>query len=237
MPARSKDLDVGENPVLNFNLTVSDGNGLAVSQAYAINLIGADDSPTLQAVASGSVAEVANSTSTIDAGLTGTLVGADVDVEPLAYGIVGGTASGVNQVSLAGIYGTLTVNTVTGAYSYVKNAAAIEALNNGQNPSDVFNVSVSDGDGTLVTQTYTVNITGANDAPVAINDKLVISTNTDATFSTSVLTANDAQQLAVTAMAIVGTPQGGLHSTPRRRLSSTNLQAALVRRSTPFRTH
>ena len=70
--------------------------------------------------------------STTDSGLSGTLVGADVDVETLTYGIQGGTPSGVNEVSLAGNYGTLTVNTVTGAYSYTKNAAAIEALDDGE---------------------------------------------------------------------------------------------------------
>jgi len=161
-------LDVSENPVLNLNLTVSDGNGPAVSQPYAVNLTGADDAPTLGAVASGSVAEVANSTSTIDAGLSGTLAGTDVDVEALTYGIVGGAASGVDLVSLAGAYGTLTLNTVTGGYSYAKNTAAIEALNSGQNPSDVFTVSVTDGDGALVMQSYTVNITGADDAPTRV---------------------------------------------------------------------
>jgi len=83
-------------------------------------------------------------------------------------------------------------------------------LNTGQNPSDVFTVSVADGDNALVTRSYTVNITGANDASVTVNDKLVISTNTAGTFSTSVLTANDSQQLAVTSMAIIGTPQGSL---------------------------
>ena len=202
-------LDVGENPSLNFTMTVSDGDAPLGTQTYTINLTGADDTPTLQAVTSGSVAEVPNSTSTIDSGLTGTLVGADVDVETLTYGIAGGTVSaGVS--TLVGTYGTLTVNTSTGAYSYTKNAAAIEALNTGQNPSDNFTVTVSDGDAPLGTQTYTVNITGANDAPVGVADKLVISTNTAATFSTSVLTANDTQQLRVTSMAIVGAPQGSL---------------------------
>ena len=59
----------------------------------------------------------------------------------------------------------MTVTTATGAYSYTKDAPAIEALNAGQNPSDVFTVSVTDGDDALVTQTFTVNITGANDGP------------------------------------------------------------------------
>ena len=157
-------LDMGENSSLTFTFTVSDGDAPVGTQAYTINLTGADDTPTLQPVASGSVAEVSNSAATIDSGLTGTLVGADVDVETLTYGIVGGTAAaGVS--TLVGTYGTLTVDTSTGAYSYVKNAAAIEALGASDTDSDVFTMTVSDGDAPIASQTYTVNITGADEAP------------------------------------------------------------------------
>jgi VCBS repeat-containing protein len=206
-------LDVGENPSDVFTVTVSDGNGPTVTQTYTVNLTGADDAPTLAPVASGSIAEVPNSTSTTDSDLSGTLVGNDVDVETLTYGITGAT-SGVNLVSLASAYGTLTVNTVTGAYTYAKNTAAIEALNTGQNPSDVFTVTVSDGDGPTVNQTYTVNITGANDANNAVNDKLVVSTGTVATFSTSVLTGNDLTPLAVASVSGAAVTAGALAFNP-----------------------
>ena len=118
-----------------------------MTQTYTVNVTGADDAPTLARSTVGSIAEVDQRSSTTDSGLSGTLVGADVDVETLTYGIQGGTPSGVDEVSLAGDYGTLTVNTVTGAYSFAKNAAAIEALDDGENDSDVFTVTVSDGDG------------------------------------------------------------------------------------------
>ena len=64
-------LDVGENPSLNFTLTVSDGISPAVTQPYTINLTGADDTPTLQAVTAGSIAEVDQSSSTTSSGLSG----------------------------------------------------------------------------------------------------------------------------------------------------------------------
>ncbi len=60
----------------------------------------------------------------------------------------------------------MTVDTATGAYTYTKNAAAIEALDDGETASDVFTMTVNDGDDADVTQTFTVNVTGANDAPV-----------------------------------------------------------------------
>ncbi len=62
-------LDVGENPSLNFTFTVSDGDGPTVNQGYTINITGADDTPTLAAVASGSIAEVNQSSSTTSSGL------------------------------------------------------------------------------------------------------------------------------------------------------------------------
>ena len=42
-------------------------------------MTGADDTPTLAAVTSGSIAEVAQSSTTTSSNLTGTLVGSDVD--------------------------------------------------------------------------------------------------------------------------------------------------------------
>jgi VCBS repeat-containing protein len=157
-------LDATETDSDVFTVTVSDGDGPLVTQTYTVNVSGADDAPTLGAVTSGSVAEVDQSSSTNDSGLSGTLAGTDVDVETLTYGISGGTVlAGV--ATLVGDFGTLAVNTTTGAYSYTKNAAAIEALDATETDSDVFTVTVSDGDGPLVTQTYTVNVSGADDAP------------------------------------------------------------------------
>jgi VCBS repeat-containing protein len=158
-------LDAGENPTDSFTVTVSDGHGGLASRVFSVNLHGADDAPTLDAVASGSITEVVNSSSTTSSGLGGNLVGHDVDVETLSYGIQGGSASGLNLVNLAGSYGTLTVNTVTGAYTYTQNAGAIDTLSDGQHAQDSFTVTVSDGDAPLGTQTYTVNLTGANDQP------------------------------------------------------------------------
>ena len=128
-------------------------------------MTGADDAPVLSAVTSGSISEVDQSSATTDANLSGTLSASDVDVEMLTYGISGGDVSN-GSASREGTYGTLTVDTSSGAYTYTKNASAIEALDSSESASDVFTVTVSDGDGALVTQTYTVNVTGGNDAPV-----------------------------------------------------------------------
>jgi len=65
-----------------------------------------------------------------------------------------------------GTYGTLTLDTASGEYSFLKNRAAIEALDATESGSDVFTFTVTDTDGALVSQTFTVNVTGADEAPV-----------------------------------------------------------------------
>ncbi len=166
-------LDSGETASDSFTFVVTDGSGATAEQSYAVDLTGGDDAPTLGTVTAGSITETDQSTAVTEINLSGTLSGSDVDVETLTYGIDGGApGTGVNAgtVSLAGSYGTLTVNTSTGAYSYVRDVAAVEALNSSDTPSDSFTVTVTDGDGDLVTQTFTVNLVGANDAAVIGGD-------------------------------------------------------------------
>ena len=120
--AATQGLDDGD--VVYDLLTVTSADGGA-AHTITVTINGSDDQPTMAAVAPGSIAEVDQSSSTTSAGLAGTLAGADVDGETLTYGIVGGTvAAGVS--TLVSAYGTLTVNTSTGAYNFAPNAAAIE---------------------------------------------------------------------------------------------------------------
>jgi VCBS repeat-containing protein len=156
-------LDVGESGSDTFTMTVGDGSGSPMTQTYTVTVTGADDAPTLATVTSGTIAEVGQSATTTDAGLGGTLGGTDVDVETLTYGIDGGTAGSAGTVTKAGTFGTLTVTTASGAYTFTKNTAAIEALDVGESGTDTFTMTVGDGDGSPVTQTYTVTVAGADD--------------------------------------------------------------------------
>ena len=99
---------------------------------------------------------------------TGTLSATDAQGDALTYGISGGGAgSTVNSVvynmSKVGTYGTLYVKSTTGEYVYVPNVTAINAV--AANQTDTFAVTASDGSLTG-TGNLTVNIAGANDAPV-----------------------------------------------------------------------
>ncbi|MET1491998.1 VCBS domain-containing protein, partial [Uliginosibacterium paludis] len=158
-------LDSGETGTDAFTFTVSDGDGALVTRPFTVTVTGADDAPVLSAVTNATIKEIAQSNSTTDTGLTGTLSATDVDVETLTYGISGGTVSGTT-VTKTGTYGTLTLNTTTGAYTYTKNTSAIEALDGTQSGVDSFTFTVTDGDGALVTQSYSVTVTGGDDAPV-----------------------------------------------------------------------
>ncbi|MFZ2160249.1 MAG: VCBS domain-containing protein, partial [Bradyrhizobium sp.] len=87
----------------------------------------------------------------------------------LIYGISGGTSGttvlgGVTyDVSNTGPYGTLYVNSTTGAYTFVPNSGAINALTTPTTTSFIVTVS----DGTLsADQTFTIAINGTNDAAI-----------------------------------------------------------------------
>ncbi|MGO4438126.1 VCBS domain-containing protein [Rhizobium sp. RAF56] len=95
----------------------------------------------------------------------GQLPGSDIDSNNvLIYSVNGGQALAGNaayDVIKAGVYGTLYLNTATGAYSYVPNDGAIEALKTGQ--SESFTFTVADKSGASASQTFTVNLNGVND--------------------------------------------------------------------------
>ncbi|QEI04969.1 DUF4214 domain-containing protein [Pigmentiphaga aceris] len=80
--------------------------------------------------------------------------------------VIGGTTYDLSRV---GTYGTLYMASATGAYVYVPNDAAINALGAGSQ-SESFTVSATDGHAAPATATapLVINVTGANDAPTAL---------------------------------------------------------------------
>src|SRR6185503_12475787 len=98
------------------------------------------------------------------ADITGTLDGSDADhgeTASLSYAALDGS-SAVNT-AVAGLYGSLTVNS-DGTYTYVPNAAAINALHDGSY-TDTFTVQTTDVHGVTTSAILTVDVTGANDTP------------------------------------------------------------------------
>ncbi|RIX26970.1 VCBS domain-containing protein, partial [Sphingomonas edaphi] len=74
--ATTQGLDDGESVTETLTVTSIDGSA---SYDIVVTITGADDAPTLAAVTSGSIAEVDQSATTTDGGLSGLLVGGDVD--------------------------------------------------------------------------------------------------------------------------------------------------------------
>ncbi len=168
-------LDDGETETDTFNYTIIDADGDTSSATLTITINGANDAPfanadtnfTIEDAASaisGNVLQTIAHNGAPDGNARGDVADTDVDIEPLTVTTVG---------SFSGTYGVLTLNS-DGSYSYrlfteVENPtafAAVQALNEGDAPlSDVFNYTASDGDLTA-DSTLTIDIFGANDAPV-----------------------------------------------------------------------
>ena len=97
--------------------------------------------------------------------VTGTLVGSALEAGALGYGIAGGTDLGATVRSV-GTYGTLTVTKATGAYRFVANDGAIEALTAAATDSFTVTVTVSDG---LLTASQALAISVAQDGTTESN--------------------------------------------------------------------
>ena len=89
-------------------------------------------------------------------------------------GVAGGNAGGLAAdhvgTSVAGTYGTLTID-ATGNWLYTLDNADgdTDGLAQGQPASDIFTYTISDGHGGIATSTLTINIGGTNDAPALQN--------------------------------------------------------------------
>ncbi|GLS00405.1 hypothetical protein GCM10007859_04110 [Brevundimonas denitrificans] len=155
-------LAAGETVTQSYTVTVDDGQGGTVSQPVTVTITGTNDVPTITAAtASGAVFEdgvVAAS---------GQIAFADADLRD--GHTVSSTADG------PGYLGTFTAGMTDdgagdGAGSVVWNFsvdnAATQYLAAGETVTQNYTVSVADGQGGTVSQTVTVTITGANDAPV-----------------------------------------------------------------------
>lgn len=127
---------------------------------------------TINAVNDAPVATTPNTieiTDTSGASITGTisstLSATDVDNPMLAYSIVDGS----NDVTaLIGSYGTLTINSSTGNYTYVPNLTAITALN--ANAAELFTLKASDGS-LYDTAELRVNISAISEISATYNEQ------------------------------------------------------------------
>ncbi len=153
----------GQAAPVGFQVVSTDSNYDGYAMAALSFSVSDNAAPTLSTPNAISYTDTSANDSFANA--TGSLAGSDSNGDALSYGISGGTSSvdGLS-VSKQGSYGSLTVVKATGAYTFVPNDAAIEALNSGST-SESFTVTVSDGMVSSPTSaTLSVNLTGANEA-------------------------------------------------------------------------
>ncbi|MHC2331250.1 VCBS domain-containing protein [Bradyrhizobium sp. USDA 4454] len=182
-------LAVGETLTLTYTIQIDDHHGGVITTPVTITITGANDAPTLADVNAGTLTDTA-AYDTFSP-LTGTLHGHDVDdgeTATLTYAALDSNHVAVNS-AITGLYGSLTVN-ADGSYSYIPNDAAINALAKGTY-ADTFTVETIDAHGATGTATLTVDVVGANDAPVIHADNINIIDNANGTETISGLTVTD----------------------------------------------
>ena len=121
-----------------------------------------------------------------------TVTTSDRDNDALSFSIADMTSdtsqSGYAH-AVSGDYGTLYLNSSSGAYTYLPGDAAIEGLKTTE--TDIFTLVASDGSATA-SQTLTATLTGANDIPTLADLTTIsfVDTANDDSFSTSTGAAN-----------------------------------------------
>ena len=157
-----------ETVTLTYTVQVEDYHGGLTSQEVVVTVTGTNDAPTLAAESAGELTDTA--AYDVFGNLTGTLAGTDADhgeTATLSYGVVDAPGH-VTNAAVAGHYGSLTVN-ASGAYTYVPNAAAINALQQGS-CTDTFTVQTTDVHGAVSAAVLTVEVNGANDTPSIVGE-------------------------------------------------------------------
>src|ERR1700754_1207888 len=177
---QDKDLDflaAGETLTVTYNVTVSDGL-TSSTQQVTITATGAADPLVVNPVTA-----VADDTALTDAGNVVAVGNAITDVfdssgdHSVTLSLTDVNGQGTDT-TVTGTYGSLFVGS-DGSYSYTANAA-FDQLQVGDNPTDQFNITITDSLGRSQTTTLTFNIAGASDAPVITSTNALGSITEDA---------------------------------------------------------
>jgi len=165
-------LAAGETVTAVFTITVDDGNGGTDTQNVTINITGSNDLPIITPV---DVAGTITEGGTVSE--TGSITFTDLDLTdlPTATEVTQSvtTALTLTPVQQAAIENAFTISAAAGNtnngtinWDYTIADADLDFLAVGETVTVVFTITVNDGNGGTDTQDVTINITGANDAPV-----------------------------------------------------------------------
>ncbi|MCP3889912.1 MAG: hypothetical protein GY702_13730, partial [Desulfobulbaceae bacterium] len=141
-------LDAGQSLTDTFTFWAND---TITSQTVTVTINGAEDAPSITGTVVGTVAE----DGTLTDGAALTITDADTNDNPISFNNVAATA-GDNG------FGNFTMIGNTWTYTLDNNNLAVQALDAGETLTDTFTFWASD---TTTSQTVTVTINGAEDAP------------------------------------------------------------------------
>jgi len=170
-------------------VTATDAGGLTTFETFTIGVTLTPNAPPVAVADTASALEKGG----VLNGTTGTNPAGNVlvnDTDPDAgdtktvTAVRFGSTNGTLGTALAGTYGNLVLNS-NGDFSYTLNdsAAAVQALRSSDAVADVFTYTMRDTAGVTATTTLTINIQGANDAPVLASQTANQNTLTGSAFS------------------------------------------------------
>ncbi|MGE8501468.1 MAG: retention module-containing protein [Pseudomonas sp.] len=176
----------------SFEVTATDGRGASTPLTVNLTVTPVNDAP----VATGTYDATIDDSAAADtfADIKGQLAATDVDDTVLTW-------SG----SAKGAYGELTVNP-DGSYTYVVDAKAVNGLQDGEQASESFVVTVKDPSGASDTRVITINFNGANDTPIATASSAEV---TEDQTVNGTLQASDADKGAVLSYELTGNAPAG----------------------------
>jgi VCBS repeat-containing protein len=165
-------LGSGDSDSDTFTYTITDADGATDTATVTITVNGLNDAP----VANDDTANVPEDST----GQTVSVVANDTDAE--SDGLT------ITSVDTTGTTGSVTNN--GDDVTYDPNGQ-FEYLDTGETATDTFTYTISDGSGGTDTATVTVTITGANDAPVAVDDAYQVLQDTPLHVAAPGVLAND----------------------------------------------
>lgn len=152
-------LDDNDVLTLRYTLNGTDGLGDSASRDFVVVITGTNDGPQLQIIDPITYNDTENDDQFNN--FSGTVVANDPD-DTVAYGVVGGVGDVNGNVVAVGTYGTLTLNSQSGAYTFVPNDAAIEGVNGAVVQDFTFTITATDGT-TFDAEPLRIVVNGAND--------------------------------------------------------------------------
>ena len=207
-------LDAGDTATANFSVTVKDANNLASSvQVLTLGIYGANDRPVVDTISVQTFTDTSASDNFTDRSGTFTATDIDADDTVVTFNVGGSTADSseagfdhsVNGRSGGVTYGKLYFNSINGSWKFVADAAAIDAIDDGETVTVTFNVKARDDANLASTgETFTITINGADDGPVfsaSAPTTATIAENADGSgtaISLITVTASDAEADTIT---------------------------------------